>query len=225
MQYDPVHDKHVGRTPKRRRLDKAEDGHAQGQIPLAEEKSTPKEKSFGDVSVSGNGYLWQGDHYGPQIHHHYPSHQSSQHDKYHILLESLTFDRMNARLRNVATALSNTCQWLQRHRDFCAWADPARVQEHGGFSWIKGKPGSGKSTVMKTIVGWAEQAWDTQITLTYFFNARSPDQLEKSSLGLYRSLVYQILEACPDNQALFMTKFGSKERQGKLVSEWTETEL
>lgn len=145
--------------------------------------------------------------------------------KSQILLESLAFVRMNARSRNVADALSRTCQWLQNHACFRAWSDVSQVDRHGGFLWIKGNPGSGKSTNMKAIVTWAEQEWSSDIILTYFFNARSPDLLEKSSQGLYRSIIYQLLTACPDYQTWLGEAFSSKEREGKVVEPWKRVEL
>ncbi|KAK5075725.1 hypothetical protein LTR70_010046 [Exophiala xenobiotica] len=166
----------------------------------------------------------QGDNHGTLVNNHYHF-QRSQKDKCCTLLESLTFDRMNARLRNVATPVPHTCRWLRTSEKFLAWIDEGRIQEHHGFLWIKGKPGSGKSTIMKDTVSWSERAWPTQIILTYFFNARSSDRLEKSSLGLYRSLLHQLLMACPDTQTRFVTRFVSKKRDGKVLEEWAEEEL
>lgn len=132
---------------------------------------------------------------------------------------------MSARVRNVAMALPTTCEWLPRHQCFIAWIDDNKIHEHHGFLWIKGKPGSGKSTIMKQTLVWAGQHWGTIRTIiSYFFNARSPYQLEKSSLGLYRSLLWQLLHALSSIRALFVTRFVSKLRAGK-VEEWRQVEL
>lgn len=181
-------------------------------------------KSYGDVRVDDNGTSWQGDNHGTLVHNHYHL-LKSQPDKYRKLLKSLTFDHMDSRLRNVAKALPSTCQWLFTHEDFQAWTDPSRIQEHYGLLWIKGKPGSGKSTIMKETVAWAERTWPAQIVLRYFFNARSQHELEKSSLGLYRSLVHQLLTAFPAAQPFFTSRFEAKEGNSSVVEIWTETEL
>ena len=63
-----------------------------------------------------------------------------------------------------------------------------------------------------------------QTVVHYFFNARAPTSLEKSSLGLYRSLTYQLLCACPSVRSLFTTKFALKE-PGDSDDAWTKEEL
>ena len=221
-----IHDgsRNTERASKRRRCVEDEGRAARAKDKSSQEHLGSSDKLYGNADVHGNASMWQGDNHGVTINnYHYL--QRSQQDKCRMLLESLAFDRMDARLRNVATALPETCQWLRSHPHFLAWIDEGRMQEHCGFLWIKGKPGSGKSTLIKETVSWVERAWPTQVILTYFFNARSPGQLEKSSLGLYRSLLHQLLTAFPDAQALFATRFASKERDGKIAEAWTEPEL
>lgn len=180
---------------------------------------TPK-VYHGDTTVTGNATLVQGD----IIHNHYHS-PGLRLNKYDILLESLTFDRMGARLRNVAMPFVNTCKWVFEDKHFCQWIDESNIGKHHGFLWIKGKPGSGKSTIMKEIVAWAQSTWSSQIVLTYFFNARSPHHLEKSTLGLYQSLLYQLLSVFPGGHQLFANRFASKIRVGNRVEEWSHVEL
>ncbi len=49
---------------------------------------------------------------------------------------------------------------------------------------------------MKFAVEDARKAM-TETVISFFFNARGED-LEKSTLGMYRSLLFQILKAIPD---------------------------
>ncbi|KAJ9662198.1 hypothetical protein H2198_001549 [Neophaeococcomyces mojaviensis] len=211
-----------GRGVKRRRVGEAEEeqdctvlfpGHR------AQESAGQHGHRYGSITIGDNGRAQIGD----TIIHSYHGFQL-QADTYETLLRSLTFDRMDARLHNVAATLPTTCEWLIRHEQFAVWTDVSRNHEHHGFLWIKGKPGSGKSTIMKETLAWAERHWSSQIILSYFFNARSPHQLEKSSLGLHRSLLYQLLCALPSSRALFEKRFALKIQDGK-VGEWTETEL
>lgn len=51
---------------------------------------------------------------------------------------------------------------------------------------------------MKFAVGDARKA-TTETVISFFFNARGED-LEKSTLGMYRSLLFQILKAISDLQ-------------------------
>lgn len=190
-----------------------------------EERTKSDKKAFGDVSLDGNATLWQGDNYGTLVYS-YPHTAVAQQNQYRILLDSLTFDRMDARLRNIATALPDTCRWLFQHPTFRSWTGELQTfEECHGFLWIKGKPGSGKSTIMKEAVAWAGKTYPSHLILTYFFNARSPHDLEKSSLGLYRSTLHQVLLAYPDGTERFTARFSSKVRDNELVEDWAMQEV
>ncbi|KIX08700.1 uncharacterized protein Z518_03357 [Rhinocladiella mackenziei CBS 650.93] len=143
---------------------------------------------------------------------------------YQRLLDSLTFERMDARLMNVSNALTKTCTWLFQEEKFKLWIKRSNIEDHQGFLWTKGKPGSGKSTMMKKALETVKRQQPRDIIISYFFNARAPGQLEKSSLGMYRSLVYQVLQASPRFQGRFVEMFASKDRGGA-VDDWTAMEL
>ncbi|KAI1202886.1 ankyrin repeat-containing domain protein [Nemania serpens] len=66
---------------------------------------------------------------------------------------------------------------------------------------IRGKPGAGKSTLMRYILGQLRKSTTQEegILLSFFFNARGCD-LEKTTMGLYRSLLLQLLKARPSLQ-------------------------
>ncbi|KAJ9656169.1 hypothetical protein H2198_005131 [Neophaeococcomyces mojaviensis] len=145
-------------------------------------------------------------------------------ETYENLRNSLNFPRMSARLLNVEQALPKTCDWFFSHEQFAEWTNVSRTFQHHGFLWIKGKPGSGKSTIMKLLYEHAKTQWPDQITISYFFNGRAPSDLEKSSLGLYRSLVSQILSKLPQVAKPFLNDFATKEQHGN-VEVWTELEL
>jgi ABC-type molybdenum transport system ATPase subunit/photorepair protein PhrA len=77
--------------------------------------------------------------------------------------------------------------------------------------WIKGKPGSGKSTLLryaehelkKTIVK------KKVLTLSFFFHGRG-EELQRSPLGMYRSLLYQVLKQEPASLSQLVETFKSK---------------
>ncbi|OCL02331.1 purine and uridine phosphorylase, partial [Glonium stellatum] len=143
---------------------------------------------------------------------------------YKALLESLSFKRKDARLMNISPAHRKTCLWLFEQTEFNDWHNRSNTIEHHGFLWIKGKPGSGKSTIMKTAYDRARKKQRHETIVAYFFNARAPDLLEKSSLGMYRSLAHQLLTALPYLEHSFTESFLVKERHGE-VDEWTVQEL
>lgn len=116
-----------------------------------------------------------------------------------ILLKSLRFDQIDARFEHIVLAHAKTCKWLLESSEFRDWLDPSKLGEHHGFLWIKAKPGAGKSTLMKFALAQAKKIMKDNVVISFFFNARG-DDLEKSTIGMYRSLLLQLLEKCPEYQ-------------------------
>lgn len=146
-------------------------------------------------------------------------------DVYEKLVKSLPFERMHERQRNIPSALSTTCDWVSSHPSFVSWLDDSRLNEHHGFLWLKGKPGSGKSTIVKEALRCMVQQKPTHTVISYFFNARSPPRsLEKSTFGLHRSLLHQLLTLIPSTHASFVECFASKKGE-RSVEPWTEIEI
>ncbi|KAL9107794.1 MAG: hypothetical protein Q9227_007309, partial [Pyrenula ochraceoflavens] len=119
------------------------------------------------------------------------------------LLQSLAFPSMRMRQDEIDAAHTDTCNWIMDPgkneegpgSDFQGWLGTGT-----GLYWISGKPGSGKSTLMKFLATHANlrgslEQWTEgqQLTiLTHFFwKPGTADQ--KSVNGLLRSLLYQLL--------------------------------
>jgi ankyrin repeat protein len=119
-----------------------------------------------------------------------------------VLLASLKFDQIDARQMTIKKAHAQTCKWLLETPKYLGWLDPSKLGEHHGFLWIKGKPGTGKSTLMKFALANARKTMRDTIVISFFFNARG-DDLEKSTVGMYRSLLLQLLERVPVSQDVF----------------------
>lgn len=119
------------------------------------------------------------------------------------LLDSFRFKRMEAREKTITKEHARTCEWLLDHPVYNAWNDQEQQSQHNGFLWISGKPGAGKSTLMKfAFLKMKTQARSQNfITASFFFNARG-ELLERSVFGMYRSLLVQLLEGYPDLQAV-----------------------
>lgn len=107
------------------------------------------------------------------------------------------------------------------------WPDFLDWLEHGqGVYWMNGKPGSGKSTLMSYLTGhkrtvkaletWANGS-DLLIPSFFFWNLGTA--LQKSSQGLLRSLLYQIVDH-PKSEFLPMAK-----SQMRTMHAWTERAL
>ncbi|OHF04435.1 hypothetical protein CORC01_00287 [Colletotrichum orchidophilum] len=118
------------------------------------------------------------------------------------LLDSLKFNQIDKRHANIKANHAKTCEWLIDHPDYIAWIDRKKYSRHHGFLWIRGKPGAGKSTIMKFAFTRARRRTSSMGTsISFFFNARG-EGLEKTTLGMYRSLLHQLFEKMPDLQVL-----------------------
>ena len=118
------------------------------------------------------------------------------------LLDSLRFEQIDARQMTIKTAHAKTCKWLLKSPQYLDWLDASKLCEHHGFLWIKGKAGAGKSTLMKFATINARKTMKGCNVLSFFFNARG-DDIEKSTIGTYRSLLLQLLEGIPASQSIF----------------------
>jgi hypothetical protein len=136
------------------------------------------------------------------------------------LIAQLYFDKIDERLISITPAQGTTCRWFLKSAEYLSWNDMTQDTDHGGFLWIKGSPGTGKSTLMKLLFEEARRKARgdaSQITTSFFFQARGTD-LEKSVTGLYRSLLHQLFEKAPQlKESLeWMTSDGARviERTG-----------
>ena len=110
---------------------------------------------------------------------------------------------MHWRRDDISDPAHTTCQWILEHESYKTWYKDAR-----GLLWIKGNPGAGKSTVLKYALEAAKQNDEGLILASFFFHGRG-SLIQKSSLGLFRSLLHQILQQSPR----LLTEFASLYRQ------------
>ncbi len=110
-------------------------------------------------------------------------------------LRTLAFTEMHSREGRVESAAPKTGDWLLRSQDFQDWAQRKRVDEHHGFFWIQGNPGSGKSTLMKKahLHIQALSQDPTSVIALFYFNARG-SEIERSPTGLFRTLLYTLCQ-------------------------------
>ena len=133
-------------------------------------------------------------------------------------LQSLSFPNIDSRRHNIASAHQNTCDWLFATAQFQQWQNRDDLESYNGVLWIKGKPGAGKSTLMKHALLHYQESFPGHAIAAYFFNARG-DALEKSPLGMFRSLLYQLLEENPQACNCFIPLFLDKQK--KHGTHWT----
>lgn len=121
---------------------------------------------------------------------------------------------------NIKNAHANTCKWLNQKQEYLDWLDPLKLQDHHGFLWIKGKPVTGKSTLMKFALARARESMKDTVIASFFFNARGGD-LEKSTIWMYRSLLLQLADGVPEiGQMLYVaSRLDSWSKEDKI--DWT----
>lgn len=128
------------------------------------------------------------------------------------ILTALQFWTMDRRKDLITKEHENTFEWILAEEDannssqktvssFANW-----LKSDEKLYWISGKPGSGKSTLMKFVAEsaktidalkhWAKN--DTLVTAGFYFWSSAKDPLQKSDTGLLRSILFQILRQCPD---------------------------
>ncbi|KAI8674562.1 NACHT domain-containing protein [Fusarium keratoplasticum] len=129
------------------------------------------------------------------------------------ILRSLSFRELNSRKEAIPEAYASTCSWIFRDSEtdengeqlewpsFPTWLEQ-RDQE---IYWITGKPGSGKSTLMKYIIEnpelqshLQEYAEDLPCLKASFFFWNPGSEMETSREGLLRTLLHQCLQGRPD---------------------------
>lgn len=121
--------------------------------------------------------------------------QVCQQERRRETLEMFRFDMIDSRKMDITKALRQTCSWILKHPTYLAWRDIEVAKEHSGFFWIKGKPGAGKSVLVKYLDTYISKNVRPQdICLSFYFHARG-ESLEKSLEGMYRSLFVQLLDA------------------------------
>ena len=138
-------------------------------------------------------------------------------------LQSLFFTEMHWRKTDIADPAPATCAWLMQHRTYREWLD----QGHG-LLWIKGNPGTGKSTVLKYALETAKQYTKRAFILASFFFHGRGAPTQKSTLGLFRSLLHQILQQNRDLLSKFTHLYKMKcQTDGEFGDkwEWQEREL
>ncbi|KAK5710301.1 hypothetical protein LTR17_019007 [Elasticomyces elasticus] len=149
---------------------------------------------------------------------------SSATDRRDMLLASLAFEQMDSRRATIKAAYASTCQWFVTHPTYLAWLDPDQVDQHQGFLWVKGKPGAGKSTLMKFAHAHAlKNTSENELLISFFFNARG-EALERSIVGMYRSLLCQLLKEAPGLRNVF-DEVVSLKNDHRQKSVWTVDSL
>ena len=117
---------------------------------------------------------------------------------YDHCIDWLSFPGYDVREGLISAAYPGTCNWVLEDEGFGAW-----VQSVKGIFWIKGKPSSSKSTIMKHLLDIIRNDKTGGLSKVFpvysatFFNAQG-SSLETSREGFLRSSIIQILQQKPE---------------------------
>jgi hypothetical protein len=112
-------------------------------------------------------------------------------------------DRAEARdrIRNVEDCIEDTYEWLFEGR--VAFVEWLQNKIDNKLFWIRGKPGSGKSTMMKlalrdrrTVEHLLHYDGSDWVVAGFFFHDRG-SRVQKSLEGLFGEILFQILQKYP----------------------------
>ncbi|KAF4442818.1 hypothetical protein F53441_11646 [Fusarium austroafricanum] len=118
------------------------------------------------------------------------------------LLNSLLFPTIKQRQSAIMERHQATFNWVfsENKTGFCEW-----LETGNGFFWVKGKAGSGKSTLMKYLATHDQtqsrlQVWGEGRRVVkanhFFWNAGT--SIQKSVTGLFQTILYQVIKICPE---------------------------
>jgi hypothetical protein len=113
------------------------------------------------------------------------------------ILQLLTFSEMDRRYENIPAAYRKTFDWMFESSNFTEW-----LRGDNTVYWITGKPGSGKSTLMKfiyrdprfeqAILSWAQQR-PLAVAGSFLWTSGMP--MQRSRSGLLQSILHQLIVA------------------------------
>ncbi|KAJ3574877.1 hypothetical protein NPX13_g4219 [Xylaria arbuscula] len=112
---------------------------------------------------------------------------------------SFDYDERHDAIELPDSAKEGKSGWILVDPGFQQWEARQNLAHHNGIFFIEGHPGSGKSTIMKSLVTQftADETKANEIILRFYFNARSGGDLERNPLGLFQALLHQLLLMSP----------------------------
>ncbi|MCJ1386458.1 hypothetical protein MMC17_009584 [Xylographa soralifera] len=153
-----------------------------------------------------------------------------------IILDSLYLPQLGERYDRIAAAYNNTFEWIFQ-------SDPATPGSENNFDdwlskgngcyWITGKPGSGKSTLMKFIcqdertrAGLQRWAGASELITASFYFWIAGVSIQKSAIGLLQSLMFEILQQNRNLiPRLFPWRWRTHQYRDIKSQSWTENEF
>lgn len=134
-------------------------------------------------------------------------------------ISSLQFHEWDQRFTIVEKPLINTTNWVLTHPEVLRW------QRESGLLWIKGKPGSGKSSIARMIVerhAFANPELSASTATTKFFYSARLGEKAMHHLYMLRSVLFQLLTQDPSLYSFFTNTY---RRLLEIDADWTLRDL
>ena len=151
------------------------------------------------------------------------------------VLKSLSFREMEVRSDSITEAHPRTFEWVFDDSfvtDSCRTSFTKWLNSENNFWWVTGRPGSGKSTLMKFLVHNARtdtelQMWagEKKLIVASFFFWSGGTALQKSQEGLLRSLLFEVLRQCPDKIQDICPRIWKTARDTPKLLHWNRLDL
>ncbi|TVY63418.1 Ankyrin repeat domain-containing protein 50 [Fusarium oxysporum f. sp. cubense] len=148
-------------------------------------------------------------------------------------IAALRFNGMNNRRDSILAPAVNTVQWLFQDQKFRLWT--TTTDERQRLLFIKGKPGAGKSTLMKEAVRRMQRTERRDHIFASFFIDAGGEIMQRCTTGIFRSLLYQLLlqsricspvtQATPERQILICSIKDAIINTILASAEWSESLL
>ena len=120
--------------------------------------------------------------------------------KQNAMLKTLNFHARPVRYEEIPDAYDRTFPWIFSSSDVSNW-----LRTGAGIFWVSGRAGSGKSTLMKFLVAksttsrlLAEWGGPKPVSTVCHFFWSAGHEMQRSQLGLLRSILFDIFLQCPD---------------------------
>jgi hypothetical protein len=127
------------------------------------------------------------------------------------ILQSLRYESMSQRHSRIVKAHKQTFDWVFNPENLPPSDVRSKIEfkkwllSRGGIFWISGKPGSGKSTLMKylsddlrTTTFLQKWAGESKLSIASFYFWNAGTDMQKSQQGLLQSVLFEILGQCPE---------------------------
>lgn len=137
-------------------------------------------------------------------------------------LQALFFKEMRNQLHAISEPSHNTCAWIFDEMVFQNFWNT-----RCGLLWVKGRPGAGKSTIMKYAMSrlMPVAGSNYRAVAAFFCHARGVE-LQRTQSGVFRALLHQLVQHSPELEKKLETTFQERCRsEGPHDSKWRWTEF